>query len=286
MDRNGTKAQTEIAEGALLVVDIGNTQVKLGLAQAGALKRVWCAKTVHGCTRDEALSQIMTLARCPGRVPGEGVGAPHRPQGGEAEAPRWNDAIVASVVPDLTDAWVQACAQLTGRRPLVVGPGIKTGVPMSYNDPGELGADIIADLAAATVSCTPPFIVVDLGTTTTFMVVDGKGRFVGGIIAPGLQVAASAASSAAAKLPSVDLRAPRSVIGKNTREAMQSGFVLGQAAMIDGLVGQCAQELEGCGTVVLSGQSAPAMAALCETVTEHREFLTLEGLVRLHALNR
>ncbi len=286
MDRKGAKAQTADGEGALLVVDVGNTRVRLGLARGGVLERVWCAKTVPGCTSDEALAQIMVLARCPGRVPDANAEASCRPRGGEVGPIRWDDAIVASVVPDLTDAWVRACAQLTGRRPLVVGPGVRTGVPMSYSDPGELGADIVADLAAATVSYRPPFIVVDLGTTTTFMAVDGKGRFVGGIIAPGLQVAASAASSAAAKLPSVDLRAPKCAIGRNTREAMQSGFVLGQAAMIDGLVAQCKRELDGCDTVVIAGESSQAMAALCETATEHREFLTLEGLVRLHALNR
>ena len=273
----------EGAATALLVIDVGNTRVRLGMARNGRLSRVWSASAAAGCTRDEAVATILSLAACPGQAVGEASDA----DGWESPgAPRWKDAVVASVVPDLTDAWVQAASQLTGRRPLVVGPGIKTGVPMSYNDPGELGADIVANLACATASYDAPFIVVDLGTTTTFTVVDGKGRFVGGIIAPGLQVAAHAAASAAAKLPSVDLRAPKCAIGKSTREAMQSGFVLGQAAMIDGLVEQCRRELGEPAQAIMAGENARAMAVLCKTVGESHEHLTLEGLVRLHLLNR
>ncbi len=278
----GNADNRQDATAPLLVIDVGNTRVRLGLARDGRLLRVWSASTAPGCTRDEAVATVLSLAACPGQPAG-------RPDGADAFQPapaRWKDAVVASVVPDLTDAWVQAAAQLTGRRALVVGPGIKTGVPMSYNDPGELGADIVANLACAMASYEAPFIVVDLGTTTTFTVVDGKGRFVGGIIAPGLQVAAHAAATAAAKLPSVDLRAPRCAIGKSTREAMQSGFVLGQAAMIDGLVEQCRRELGEPAQAIMVGENARAMAALCKTVGEHREHLTLEGLVRLHLLNR
>lgn len=262
--------------GDLLVVDVGNSFVKLGLVRQGELSCVWTAKAVSGTTRDEAVCQINSLTATAG----------HSLSAEPAGTIDWVDSVVSSVVPDLTDAWVGACLQLTGRKPLVVGPGIKTGVPMSYNDPGELGADLIANLAAAMALYSAPFIVVDLGTTTTLQVVNKDGRFVGGIIAPGLQLGAHAASSAAAKLPAVDLRTPSSVIGKNTREAMQSGFVLGQAAMIDGLVNQCWTELGYEGSVVLTGHNAETMAALCSTTNVHRQYLTLEGLVRLHGLNR
>lgn len=157
---------------------------------------------------------------------------------------------------------------------------------MRYNDPGELGADRVADLAAAKAAYEPPFLVVDLGTTTNFEVVDAEGVFVGGIIAPGLKLSARAVSDAAAQLAVVDLRTPASVIGKNTREAMQSGVVIGEVARIDGLVDAVWRELGYQTTVVATGEDAQTMAALSQRVTCADEHLTLRGLGILHGLNR
>ena len=145
------------AAQAVLAVDVGNTTTSLGIVEDGALFATWSLTTPERMTADEArVAALSFLAATDG-------------------APEVGDAIVASVVPGLTDAWVSAANALCGRRPLVVGPGLKTGVRMRYNDPGELGADRVADLAAAKAAYEPPFIVVDLGTTTNFEVVDADG---------------------------------------------------------------------------------------------------------------
>ena len=163
---------------------------------------------------------------------------------------------------------------------------MKTGVKMRYNDPGELGADRVADLVAARTAYTAPFIVVDLGTTTNFEVLDAEGTFLGGIIAPGLALGAKALSQAAARLPRVELKAPTSVIGTSTREAMQAGVVMGEVARIDGLLDLVLAEL-GCeAPVVVTGADADAMAALLRHGARADQTLTLRGLRRLHELNR
>ena len=256
------------AHGAVLAVDVGNSVTNLGLFEDGELTATWTATTFERMTAAEARARIASFLST------------------LEEPARVADGIVASVVPSLTDAWVEAVRACAGRRPLVVGPGLKTGVKMRYNDPGALGADRVADLAAAREAYEPPFVVVDLGTTTNFEVVDADGVFVGGIIAPGLRLSARAVADAAAQLAVVDLRAPASVIGKNTREAMRSGIVMGEVARIDGLVDAVWREL-GCETpVVATGEDARAMAALSARVTDVDEHLTLRGLGVLHGLSR
>ena len=264
----GRHEGTAPLKGAVLAVDVGNSVTNLGLFEGGELAATWTATTFERMTSDEARAKISSFLAS------------------LDDAPAVVDGIVASVVPSLTDAWVTAVRALCGRRPLVVGPGLKTGVRMRYNDPGELGADRVADLAAAKESYEPPFLVVDLGTTTNFEVVDAEGVFVGGIIAPGLRLSARAISEAAAQLAVIDLRAPASVIGKNTREAMRAGIVMGEVARIDGLVDAVWREL-GCeGEVVATGEDAQVMAALSQRVTCVDEHLTLRGLGILHKLNR
>ena len=260
----------------ILVVDVGNSAIDLGLAREGVLEAVWKITTPVRMTADEACSAVASLCTW-------------AQAGGPGRAPALDDVsdgVVASVVPHLTDAWVEALSRIAGRRPLVVGPGVKTGMKMRYNDPGELGADRVADLVAAKEVCTPPFVVVDLGTTTNFEVVDAQGVFLGGIIAPGLRLSARALSDAAAQLADVDVHAPSSVIGKNTREAMRAGIVAGEVARIDGLVDAVWREL-GCTTeVVATGEDAAAIAALSSRIERVEPRLTLRGLALLHGLNR
>ena len=209
------------ASRTVLCVDVGNSDTNLGLFVDGELEATWKVTTTERMTADEARMRMAGLFDMLER---------------DGRRAICDDAVIASVVPGLTDAWVTATRALTGRRPLVVGPGVKTGVKMRYNDPGELGADRVADLVAARTAYTAPFIVVDLGTTTNFEVVDEGGSFVGGIIAPVVKLSAKALSDAAAQLAMVDLKAPASVVGKNTREAMQAGVVMGEVALIDGLI--------------------------------------------------
>lgn len=253
---------------AMLAVDVGNSVTNLGLFEGDELVATWTATTPERMTADEGHARIASFLDMR-----EGACAV-------------SDGIVASVVPDLTDVWVAAVRSMTGRRPLVVGPGVKTGIKMRYNDPGELGADRVADLVAAKASYKLPFIVVDLGTTTNFEVVDRDGAFIGGVIAPGLKLSAKAVSDAAARLAVVDLKAPASIIGKNTREAMQAGIVMGEVARIDGLIDLVWEELGYETDVIATGTDAAALAALSQRIVRVDEHLTLRGLRILHETNR
>lgn len=198
--------------------------------------------------------------------------------------------ILSCVVPALTDTWQQALRKVTGARPLVVGPGLKNGVPMRYDDPSEIGPDRVADVVAARAAYGSPAVVVDLGTTTNFEVIDQKGAFAGGIIAPSAALGARALSQAAARLPMIELRAPARVIGRSTSAAMQSGIVLGEVARIDGLLDALIAEL-GMDTgdelpIVLTGAGAHAVAAMLRHRALVDETLTLRGLALLWLRNR
>lgn len=281
----------------LLAVDVGNTTTRFGLfadgdgtgASAAAAEPLgtWEVTTPERLTADEArLSAMQALAELPS-------------EGGHPQ-----DAILSCVVPSLEAPWTQALAAATPARPLVVGPGLKTGMRLQYDDPSEIGPDRIADAVAARERYGAPAIVVDLGTTTNIEVIDGAGAFAGGLIAPGLALGARSLSDAAARLPVVDLRAPQHVIGKSTREAMRAGIVLGEAARIDGLLDMVASELavsaahpavlEGSGSdvltaplpIILTGDNAAAMAAILRHEATVDDTLTLRGLAMLHRLNR
>ena len=257
----------------LLAVDVGNTVTRLGVfSQVGELLGSWELTTPGNLTADEARGQV---ALALGML---GLSSP-APAG----------SILACVVPSLADSWRRALAvACPGARPLVVGPGLRTGVPMRYDDPSEVGADRVADVVAARASYGAPVVVVDLGTTTNFEVVDASGAFAGGIIAPGIQLGARSLAAAAARLPMIELRAPASAIGRNTRSAMQSGVVLGEVARMDGLLDRVMAEL-ACGPdvpVVLTGDGAEAMAALLEHPAHVDDTLTLRGLWRLWHANQ
>lgn len=299
----------EDGAGALsLAVDVGNTTSTFGLfgSEAGAgdepLGR--CELTTPELlTVDEAclqLSSVLTLL-C-GTELREGGGEPRasREGGGEnrglsagGEGPRsprpggpGMASILSCVVPSLSDVWAQALERSLGTRPVVVGPGLRTGIRMAYRDPAEVGPDRIADALAARQSHGSPVVVVDFGTTMNVEVVDASGAFAGGVIAPGLALGARALEQAAARLPQVELVAPKSVIGRSTREAMQAGIVLGELARVEGLVGRVMAEL-GCEPpVVLTGTRAWDMACLLGEgplagLLRHDQTLTLRGLHQL-----
>lgn len=255
------------ADKNLLAVDVGNTSTRLGLFAGEGLAGTWELTTPARLTVDEAWLQVdQALGTLGGFEP--------------------DGAILACVVPSLAGVWRRALARRCGCRPLVVGPGLKTGMRMRYDDPSEVGADRVADVVAARKGYGAPVIVVDLGTTTNFEVVDGEGAFVGGIIAPGVALGARVLSEAAARLPMIELRAPSAVIGRNTRSAMQSGVVLGEAARIDGLLDAVVGELGRDAPVVLTGDGAAEVAALLRRPAEVDETLTLRGLWHLWQMNR
>ena len=263
----------------VLAVDVGNTTTNIGLfsiernekpAAAGKAAPVLlgtCALTTPArITADEARIQLeQALALMPND--------------------QLDGVILSCVVPTLTDAWRAALAHTCSARPLVVGPGIKTGVRMNYDDPAEVGPDRIADVVAARTTYGSPVLAIDLGTTTNFEVVDEQGAFAGGIIAPGVALGARSLAQAAARLPIIELRAPDRVIGRSTRAAMQSGVVIGEAARIDGLIDAVFAELGYAAPIVLTGDGAASLAALLHHEAAVDETLTLRGLALIWQAN-
>ena len=218
----------------VLAADIGNTTARFGLLETAEASAEGAPKLLSACevttrqpiTADEARMQLgQILNELAGKASSRGGACPS-PEG----------SILSCVVPTLTDAWHRALADTVPGRQLVVGPGLRSGVKLRFNDPSEVGPDRIADAVAARAAYGAPVVVVDLGTTTNFEAIDASGAFCGGIIAPGVALGARSLAEAAARLPIIELRAPERVLGRSTREAMQSGVVLGEAARIDGLL--------------------------------------------------
>lgn len=253
----------------ILLVDIGNTQTVLGLVEDGVLAGHWRVSTDATLTADEVRVKIGGLLAL------DGQGWPDVEQ-----------VVVSSVVPTLTTAYIALAERATGRSPLVIGPGVRTGVPVAYDNPHEIGADRIVNAAAAVDGFGAPVIVVDFGTATTLDVVDTSGAYVGGAIAPGVETGAEALLRRAARLSAVDLEPPRHVIGKTTRESLQAGLLVGAAAMVDGLVRRTWQEIGAECPVVATGGLAELVAPLSETIGQVDVDLTLKGLLLVWERNR
>lgn len=252
----------------ILGIDVGNTQTVLGLFDGDELDGHWRIATDASMTADELRVKVGGLLEL------EGVSF--------ADVER---VILSSVVPALTDQYEAMAERATGTPPMVVGPGIKTGMPIRYDDPREVGADRIVNAVAALEAYGAPVVIVDFGTATTFDVVDASGAYIGGAIAPGVETSADALFSRAARLARVDLEPPVRVIGRNTTESVQAGLLLGEAAMVDGLVRRIHAELGGPCRVVATGGLATRMAPLCETIDEVDSDLTLKGLLVLYRRN-
>lgn len=261
--RDGVR--TTAGAGVLAAV-ICNTTTELGLFCGGELAGTFDTTTPDSMTADEARLKVEQALYV-------------------WDAPRPCGSILASVVPSLSEVWRRALASSCDGRVLVVGPGLKSGLRMCCDDPGEVGADRVADVVAARRDYGPPVVAVDLGTTSTFEVVDAGGSYAGGIIAPGLALGAHSLSAAAARLPEIELRAPVKAIGRNTRSAMQSGVVLGEVARIDGLLDAIMDELGEEADVVLTGTHADSLAPLLHHRVQVDSTLTLRGLFYLWERN-
>lgn len=253
----------------LLAVDVGNTHTVLGLFDGAKLERHWRISTNASLTSDELRVKVGGLLELSDRDWG-GV----------------DEVVLASVVPRLTVAWEEVVSEACGCDTLVVGPGLKTGMPIRYDNPHEVGADRIVNGVAAYEALGGPVVVVDFGTATTIDVISEDGAYLGGAIAPGVETSAEALFAKAARLSKVDLEPPAHVIGTNTRASVQAGLLLGEAAMVDGLVRRVWIELGTQTQVVATGGLAPSMAPLCETVGHVDVDLTLTGLRIIRDRNR
>jgi type III pantothenate kinase len=253
----------------LLVIDVGNTNIVYGLFEGTTLVHQFRVESGRGRTADEyavVLRQLLLM---------------HDIAPGDVQA-----AILASVVPSLTEPMVDLVRRAFGREALVVGPGVRTGMSILYENPREVGADRIVNAVAAHDRWPGGAIVVDFGTATTFDVVTARGEYAGGVIAPGLTVAADALYHATAKLPRVEIVRPATALGRNTVASMQSGLVFGYAGLVDAIVERIRAEVDFSPRVVGTGGLAPLIARETRTIAECDDMLTLRGLAIIYERNR
>jgi type III pantothenate kinase len=248
----------------LLAVDVGNTQTVLGLYPDGALTEHWRLATERSSTADE-LGVLL---------------------GGLLDLDAVEGICLASTVPVLVREWELLASKWADAPLLVVGPGVKTGIRIRYDDPREVGADRIVNSVAAKERYGAPVVVVDFGTSTNFDVVSPEGEYVGGVIAPGIEISMDALFARAARLVKVDYAAPPTVIGKTTVGGLQSGLVYGFAGQVDGIVARIRGELGAEAPAVATGGLADLVAPHSSTIGRIDPFLTLDGLRMVWELNR
>ena len=253
----------------LLAVDVGNTHTVLGLFEGEERRADWRIPTRRDTTVDELGVLFRALLR----------------EAGLAQL-RLEGMIVSSVVPGLNDILSRTGRTVFGLEPLMVEPGIKTGMPILYDNPAEVGADRIVTALAAKARYGAPVIVLDFGTATTFDVVGFRGEYLGGAIAPGLRISADALFEKAARLSRVDLREPARVIGRNTEESVRAGLFHGYASRVEGLVRRIRDELGAPAPVVATGGLAPVFEKALGFLDAVDPGLTLEGLRLLWERNR
>ncbi|MEY2769457.1 MAG: hypothetical protein RL359_1093 [Actinomycetota bacterium] len=252
----------------LLTVDVGNTNTVLGIFNGEDLVRSWRVKTDPRTTADELWLQFNALV------------ADYEVKG---------LSICSTVPATLRELRTMIASYFANIPTTIVEPGTKTGVPLLVDNPKEIGADRIVNTLAAHALYGGPAIVVDFGTSTNLDVVSPKGEFLGGALAPGIEISVDALAARAAQLRKVELIRPKSVIGKNTVEALQSGTIFGFAGQVDGLVDRITAELaesyDQAPTVIATGGLAPLIIGVAETIDEHEPDLTLIGLRLIHERN-
>jgi type III pantothenate kinase len=246
----------------LLAIDVGNTQTVVGLYDGDELAEHWRVASVRTQTADELAVELHGLLSVRGREFGDVTAT-----------------VASSGVPQLAEALRQTARTHFGHEALVVGqPGVETGLELRVPSPQEVGADRVANSVAALALQPGPLVVVDFGTAINFDAVSADGAFLGGAIAPGLEIATSALGERAAALFGIELRAPERAIGRTTAENMQSGAIFGYAGLVDGLVGRFRTELGGSAGVIATGGLAGVVAPHCLAIDRVEPWLTLEGL--------
>lgn len=253
----------------LLAIDIGNTTVALGVFQGKALVKEWRVRSEREKTADEYSIMMLELLRTAGLDPAsiEGV-------------------IISSVVPPLTPSFQTLSQGLFGLKALVVGPGLRTGLPILYENPAEVGADRVVASLAAFEKYGGPAIVIDFGTATTFDAVTARGEYLGGAIAPGIQISAEALYLRTAKLPRIEVTKPKKAIGKTTVASMQSGLHFGYIGLVNSIIAEISKELGGDPQVVVTGGLASHFSPEIRVPHHHEPHLVLEGLRLIYDKNR
>lgn len=262
-----------MSDTSLLAIDIGNTNVSMGIfaysGDAGALAHHWRLSTRREQTSDEVGALLRALFRDEEVDPGD-----------------ITHVIISSVVPPLLPIWERMCSKLFERSPLVVGPGVRTGMPVRYESPREVGADRIVNAVAAYDIHGGPIIAIDFGTATTFDCVSRQGEYLGGAIFPGILISMEALFERTSMLHRVEIARPKSVIGQTTTHSLQSGLLYGYAGLVESMVARIRGELGPDARVIATGGLAQRIAEECPAIERVEPFLTLEGLRILFEKNR
>ena len=253
----------------LLVMDVGNTNTVLGVYKNAELECHWRIRTVQNCTVDEYAILMSNLFTSKSLTLSD-----------------ISDVIVSCVVPPMLVTLEYFCRREFKQSPLVVGPGVKTGMPILYDNPREVGADRIVNAVAAYEKYKCALIVVDFGTATTFDAISAAGEYLGGAISPGVMISSEALFLKASKLPRVEIFAkPKHVVAKDTVSSMNAGIIFGFAGMVDGIIGRMKAELKSNPKVIATGGLAQLMMSEAKTIDFEDQFLTLEGLRIIYQLN-
>lgn len=255
----------------IFVIDVGNTHIVLGVFADDKLLHHWRISTNRSGTEDEYGILITHLFESAG-IALESV----------------EGVIVSSVVPQLNFALTRCCRKYLRQSPLVVGPGVRTGLNIRYENPREVGADRIVNAVAAIRLYGSPLIIIDFGTATTFEYIDANGDYIGGSIAPGIHISTEALYQAAAKLPRIEFEMikPKSVIGRNPVSSIQSGIIYGFAGQVDGIVTRIREEFSVKAQVVATGGLAEFIAKESKTIDIVNPNLTLDGLKFIYEMNQ
>ena len=255
--------------GMLLVVDVGNTQTHLGTYEGDTLVEHWRFATVRTSTADELGAALRTLLDLRGMAFAD-IGA----------------SIVSSTVPQLRPEWTAMATRYLGHEMVVVGPGLRTGMAIRYDNPREIGPDRLVNAVAGYAKVGGPCVVVDFGTAVTHDVVSADGEYLGGVIFPGVEISMEALAERAAALPRVDLVEPRTLIGKTTVDAIRSGVLFGFAAMVDGVVARLRDHLGTDTRTLATGGLASLVVPYCDSIDGVDDQLTLTGLRLIWERNR
>ena len=253
----------------ILAIDIGNTNIVLGCMDGKQIIKEARMATDLLKTSDQYCAELKSMLDLL-----------------DVELDGIEGAIISSVVPPVLNSFKTAVIKLTGITPLVVGPGIKTGLNILLDNPALAGGDLIVGAVSALDQYQPPLLIVDMGTATTITAIDAKGNFLGGSICPGVKISAEALSGKTAQLPAISLEAPPKAIGRNTVDCMRSGLMMGAAAMLDGMLQRMEEELGAPATVIATGGIARFIIPMCRREMIYDKDLLLKGLGLLYENNR
>ena len=252
----------------VLTIDVGNSNIVLGVFENDNIKFIARMSTVQNFTADEIAANLYAVLNV------------HNTKFSEIHG-----AIISSVVPQLTTALSKAVKTITGVTPLVVGPGMKTGINIKIDNPAQLGSDLLVDGVAASALYPKPVIIADMGTATTLTVVDASNNLLGGAICPGVRTSLNALIEKTAQLPQINLESPRKVIGTNTVDCIRSGVIFGNACMLDGMIDRIEAQLGQKCFVVATGGLSEEICKQTKHFVEHNPTLLIQGLYILYKKN-